>query len=180
MSKVIAVFGSARVDPGDFAYDESYKIGKTLGEAGYDVITGGYDGVMDAASKGAKEAGTHVIGVTVRELEAYRESRVNPYVMEEIKYDTLRERLHHLIDNSDAYIIMPGGIGTLQELVDVWQLMRMNHVTRKPIICYGDYWINILTPMMETTFLSPTDKDLLQLVNTPEETLAILKDYFKE
>jgi uncharacterized protein (TIGR00730 family) len=180
MPPIVAVFGSARIENDDPIYADSEAVGRALGLAGYTVMTGGYDGVMDAASKGANQAGAHVIGVTVRDLEAYRETTVNQWVKEEVKYDTLRQRLHHLIDNADAYVVMPGGIGTLQEIIEVWQLMRIGHLERKPILCYGDFWHKLLNDMMVSPFVGKTDNELLEFVHDTDALLARLALFFAD
>ena len=118
---IIAVFGSARVTPVDAAYEMAYAIGRSLAENGDTVITGGYGGVMEAASKGASEAGGAVVGVTLTpgSMGQARERVVNAWVQENITYDTMRQRLHHLVDVPDGYVALPGGIGTLEEVVEM-------------------------------------------------------------
>lgn len=176
--RVIAVFGSARVDPGDEVYEASAEVGQALARAGYTVMTGGYEGVMAAASRGAAEADGHVIGVTVRALELVRESRVNAWVHEEVKYDTLRERLHHLVDQADGYIVMPGGVGTLQELAEVWQLMRLRKAHHRPLICYGDFWLQLLEDLVASRYVGLEEKQFVDFVENTDEMLDSLKRAF--
>src|SRR5215213_1776620 len=109
MSKTVAVFGSARVQPNTDEYEECYQVGRALARAEYITLTGGYSGVMEAASRGASEAGGVVHGATVESLERIGESRLNQWVGREYRYPTLRERINHLIDKSDAYVVMNGG-----------------------------------------------------------------------
>src|SRR5690349_5396400 len=101
--KTVAVYGSARTANNDPVYAATQAVGRALAEAGFTVMTGGYDGIMAAASQGAAEAGGHVIGITVRALEMIGERVVNRWVKEEIKYDTMTERLVHLTRHADAY-----------------------------------------------------------------------------
>lgn len=180
MEKMVAVYGSARVLPGEAEYQDALAVGQALAKAGYTVMTGGYAGVMAAASEGAAAAGGHVIGVTVRELEAIGESRTNGWVREEIRCDTLRERLYHLVDRPDAYVLMPGGTGTMQELAEVWQQMRMGAIPKRPIICYGDFWPQLLRPMMETRYVGDSDRELLHTVYEPDELVDYLSNWKSE
>lgn len=109
----IAVFGGASVRPDDVVYTETLRLGKMLGGHGFTVLTGSYIGVMEAASRGANEAGGHVVGMSCAEIENWRQVKPNRWVLEEHHYETLRERLFALIDGCDAAIVMPGGVGTL-------------------------------------------------------------------
>jgi uncharacterized protein (TIGR00730 family) len=139
---VITVFGSAAPLPGTAPYEAARTVGQLLAEAGLSVQTGGYAGVMSGASQGASEAGGHVIGVTSAQIEQFRPVPPNEWVAEEIKHDTLRQRLLHLVDYSDGYIIMPGGIGTLSELAMVWSFLQ---VRRNPTQT-GDCRWHVMAP----------------------------------
>src|SRR5215475_14919834 len=109
----VTVFGGSEPKEGSAAYAEAMELVKLLAEHGHTVLTGGYIGVMEAVSRGAREAGGHVIGVTCEEIEAWRHIKANAWVMEEIRKKTLVERLHALIHESDAALALSGGAGTL-------------------------------------------------------------------
>ena len=109
--KRITVFGGSQPRPGDPAYQEALRLGQLLGQAGYAVLTGGYIGTMEAVSRGASENGGHVIGVTCDEIESWRPVKPNPWVQEELRFPTLRQRLYALIDECHAALALPGGIG---------------------------------------------------------------------
>src|SRR3989304_891341 len=114
--KVVSVFGGSAPQPGSAPYDEAVLMGRLLAQAGYTVATGGYTGGMEAASRGAAEAGGHVIGVTCRLIENWREGfGPNQWVKEEIKFASLRERLYHLVTFCDAAVALGGGVGTLSQ-----------------------------------------------------------------
>src|SRR6185295_11638657 len=102
---------------------EAYELGKLLAGAGHTVLTGGYMGTMEAVSKGANEAGGHVIGVTCAQIESWRATGPNAWVKEQRRFETLQERLNCLIDSCDAAIALPGGPGTLTEIALSWNLM---------------------------------------------------------
>ena len=180
MKKIIAVFGSARIHPNDAVYQQSYDIGRALALAGYITMTGGYNGVMEATSKGAQEAGGDVQGITVTSLEYIGESRTNQWVTEEIRYETLPERVKHLVDTADAYITMPGGIGTAQEIIEVWQQMRLGDLPEKPLYIYGDFWQPMIQNMLKDKYVNELDMHLLTQVNTPQEIIEALAIAFDE
>ncbi|MBC7815027.1 MAG: LOG family protein [Burkholderiales bacterium] len=172
--KTIAVFGSAVPKPEEMDYQHAYELGRALCASGYQVMTGGYSGVMEAVSKGGCEVGGHVIGVTTALFDATRPNGANQWVKQEIKYLTLRERLIHMIVEPDGYVAMPGGLGTLNELVMVWELMRVDDIPRRPLICYGQYWERMLANFVESPYIQPTFWDLLTFADTPEEAVAAL------
>ena len=136
----VSVFGGAQPKEGETAYTEAMELGKLLAERGHTVLTGGYIGVMEAVSRGAKEAGGHVIGVTCEDIEAWRKVSANSWVMEEIRKKTLIERLHTLIHESDVAFALPGGAGTLTEIALMWNLMIVESLHRRPLILIGRGW----------------------------------------
>ena len=135
--KVISVFGSSAPKPGSADYQSAKTVGRLLAEAGFTVQTGGYIGVMSAASQGANEAGGHVIGVTSAQIEQYRPTPPNQWVIEEVKCKGLRDRLLYLVDNCDGAIVMPGGIGTLSELSLIWSFVQVGEISPLPIVAVG-------------------------------------------
>ena len=143
MRKIITVFGSSLPKDGDKDYEEAYKLGRLLAECGFDVCTGGYQGVMDAVSRGASEGGGEAIGVTVDKWGTAR----SKYLTKEIKCETLFERILKLVDLGDGYVILPGGTGTLLELAVVWEFMNKNLIGIKPAACHSRMWKEIIEIM---------------------------------
>ena len=180
MTKTVSVFGSARVAPASKVYEECYQVGRAIAQAGYITLTGGYAGVMEAASRGAAEAGGIVHGATVASLERVGESRLNKWVGQEFCYPSLRERINHLIDKADAYVVMQGGVGTLQEFVEVWQLMRMGDIPEKPLFVYGAFWKPVINDMLTNAYTSDEDMHYLIQVENPEEIIATLQRWFSK
>ncbi|MDP2993622.1 MAG: LOG family protein, partial [Anaerolineales bacterium] len=119
----ITVFGGSQPKEGNASYAEAYELGSLLARAGHTVLTGGYIGTMEAVSRGAAEAGGHVIGVTCADIEAWRPVRPNAWVQEQRRFATLQERLNELVLACDAAIALPGGPGTLTEIALTWNLM---------------------------------------------------------
>lgn len=157
-------------------YIAAYNIGRALGEAGYCVMTGGYAGIMEAASRGAAEADAHVIGVTTVQIDIIRSHGCNQWVNDEIKYPTLRERLLHLVTEADGYVVMPGGVGTLNELITVWELMRIGDIDNRPLICYGAYWLHTLAELKKSQYVLPHYWDMIEFADTPQEVIAKLQN----
>lgn len=173
----IAVFGSAQTPQTSSLYQESYLLGKLLGQRGHTVLTGGYTGTMEAVSRGAAEAGAHVIGVTCAELERYRSTPANPWVQEEWKYPTLHERLNALIEGGeDAAIALPGGAGTLAEVVMLWNRMITGALPERQIIIIGSGWQAVFDALFKSQaeFIPTGTTSLLQFVENVSQAVAKL------
>jgi uncharacterized protein (TIGR00730 family) len=179
MSKKISVFGGSAPKPGTLAYQQAYELGKLLGGAGMTVLTGGYMGTMEAASRGASEAGGHVIGVTSNEIEAWRPIGPNAWVAEEWRCQTLNERLNMLVERCDAAIALPGGIGTLLEIALTWNQLVIDIIEPKPMILLGSSWHKV----METFFaelgdyVSINDRQYLAFAPDPQAALELLTNF---
>jgi len=171
----VAVFGSAIVAPESDEYQSAYVVGQALAQAGYTVMTGGYAGIMAGASHGAAEAGGHVIGVTSTRIEILRNGLdANGWVHEKIHHETLRERLVYLVQQADAYVIMPGGLGTLTELALAWELVRAGELPPRPIIVYGTYWRQIIAPLQESAYIHAGAFDAMYFVDDAAGVLNAL------
>ncbi len=140
----ISVFGGSQPKEGDTAYHEALELGQLLAQRGHAVLTGGYIGTMEAVSRGASEAGGHVIGVTCEDIENWRKVAPNRWVMEERRRKTLLERLQGLIEGCDAALALPGGPGTLTEISLMWNLMVVESIHRRPLILIGSGWQSVL------------------------------------
>jgi len=139
--KTVTIFGSSLPGEGSAAYAQARRLGRLLAESGFAICNGGYGGLMEASARGAREAGGHTIGVT---CELWR-SRVNPWIVEEIRTSSFLQRLMTLIERGDAYIVLPGGTGTLAELALVWEMMNKSALAEtvggpKPLLVMAPYW----------------------------------------
>ncbi|NJC94930.1 MAG: DNA-binding protein [Anaerolineales bacterium] len=139
----ITVFGGSQPREGESAFEEALLLGRLLAQRGHTVLTGGYIGTMEAVSRGAQEAGGHVIGVTCEEIENWRKVAPNRWVKEEWRKKTLIERLQALIEGCDAALALPGGPGTLTEIALTWNLMIVESLHRRPLILIGDGWQSV-------------------------------------
>ncbi len=133
----IAVFGSSQVAPGDPAWQEAVAVGRGLAEADCVLVTGGYGGVMEAASLGSREAGGHTIGLTLGLLGS---RQANAAVVEEIHAADLFDRLRNFVDHADGFIALPGGVGTLLEIALLWNLKVLNAHDGPPVWLVGSAW----------------------------------------
>ena len=136
----VTVFGGAQPKEGSKNYEEARELGKLIAEGGHAVLTGGYMGTMEAVSRGASEAGGHVIGVTCIDIEEWRGATPNQWVKEERRKKSLIERLQGLIEGCDAAIALPGGAGTLAEISLMWNLMIVESLPRRPLTLVGSGW----------------------------------------
>ncbi len=176
MTKIVSVFGGSRPKAGDAAYEQARALGAALAQAGWTVATGGYSGVMEAASRGACEAGGHVIGVTCGLIEQWKGLRANEWVKEEKKFATLRERLSHLVEFCDAAVALPGGIGTLSEVALTWSLLQTGEIAAKPLVVVGKIWTETVSTFIRHSdgYLHPGDDALVFLANNVDEAVAYL------
>jgi uncharacterized protein (TIGR00730 family) len=169
----VTVFGGSHPTESDYA--SAQELGRMLGEAGHTVLTGGYIGTMEAVSRGAAEAGAHVIGVTCDEIERWRPLGPNAWVKEEMRFPTLRERLYGLIELSEAAIALPGGPGTLAEIAMVWNHLVISVLPPRWLILVGNGWKNTF----ETLFVGLDDyiavPDRRWLVFAEDVTSAVEK-----
>jgi uncharacterized protein (TIGR00730 family) len=172
----IAVFCSSLSRPGDPDYAEGIHLGRLLASAGHTVITGGYIGTMEAVSRGATEAGGHVIGVTCDEIEAWRPGRANPWVQEERRFQTLHERLFSLIDDCDAAIALPGGIGTLAEIAMMWSNLQIGAISPRPLVLIGSRWKLVFETFWKTFDgqVQENSRALLRFAQNAEEAIGNL------
>ena len=174
MTSIISVFGSSAPGPGSADYEMARDLGRRLAKAGFTAQTGGYVGVMEAVSRGANEAGGHVIGVTCAQIEQFRPIGANAWVKEEIRHETLRDRVIHLVERCDGIVVMPGGIGTLSELALAWNFVQVGEMPGKPIIPVGGLWQRTLAAFIDTAYVHPQHVELLKPVRTPTEAVEVL------
>jgi uncharacterized protein (TIGR00730 family) len=178
----VTIFGSARAKPGTFVYDEVKRVAAALAEMGCDIITGGGPGLMQAANEGAAMAKApernRSVGIRV---DLPFEQEVNPFVEQAFEHKTFFTRLHHFVLTSDAYVVAPGGIGTVLELTMIWQLLQVKHLHDTPLILVGKMWSelvdwakkNLLKP--DLALASPEDMTIPHCVNTADEAISLIR-----
>lgn len=144
-TKIITVFGSSRPEEGHADYAEARELGRALASSGFAVCTGGYGGVMEAVSRGARESGGRVLAVT----SSFFRSRANQWVEEETRVDTWQDRLFELVRLGHGYVACKGGTGTLVELAVVWEMLNKKAMEHRPFVVLGDFWQPILDRVRE-------------------------------
>ncbi len=174
MNKTITIFGSAIPTEDDAQYKFAYQLGASLAQNGFNICTGGYKGIMEAASKGAFDNGGLVYGVTVDLWN----SEPNPYITIEVREEKLFERITKLLELGDAYIILQGGTGTLLEFAAVWEYANKNLQQPKSIICHSQMWKEIVDVMNKQMLLENRRTDLIKCFDTLEEIVDYLKKNF--
>jgi uncharacterized protein (TIGR00730 family) len=176
----VSVFGSARVKPGDEAYQLAEEIGGLLARAGYGVITGGGPGVMEAANKGASEAGGTSVGLSIK---LPHEQSSNPYSNVNIDFNYFFIRKVMFIKYAQAYVVMPGGYGTLDELFESLTLIQTDKIKPFPVVLVGSsYWSGLWDWIKskladELGMISPEDLDFVQVIDDPAEVVKTIKRY---
>jgi uncharacterized protein (TIGR00730 family) len=180
----VAIFGSARAQPGTFVYDEVKRVATAFASMGCDIVTGGGPGLMQAANEGANVAGASgSVGIRV---ELPFEQDVNPFVVQAFEHETFFTRLHHFVIASDAFVVVPGGIGTVLETLMIWQLLQVRHVDNVPLILVGKMWSGLVdwakTSMQDPrlALASPQDLDIPRCVDTADEAIALVRGLHKE
>jgi len=179
----VTIFGSARAKPGTVAYEETKRAARMLAEMGCDIITGGGPGLMQAANAGVDLAGeAKSMGIRV---DLPFEQEVNPFVELAFEHKTFFTRLHHFVLASDAFIVAPGGIGTVLETMMIWQLLQVHHLERTPLIMVGKMWPGLIEWVreamlsFETPLIDPADVDIPICVANSDEAIAIIRDHKK-
>src|SRR5215510_3167723 len=175
----VTIFGSARAKPGTFAYEETKRASHALAAMGCDIITGGGPGLMQAANAGVDAAdGSKSMGIRV---DLPFEQEVNPFVELAYEHKTFFTRLHHFVLASDAFIVAPGGIGTVLETMMIWQLLQVRHLEYTPLILVGKLWPGLVewvrSSMLsfETPLIDPADVDIPICVANADEAIDIIR-----
>lgn len=167
---LVGVLGSARIGPGDARHAAGVGLGAALAEAGYDVATGGYGGLMGAVSQGAAEAGGHVVGLTMR---PWAELSANAWVTDEVVADDWFDRLRRLA-TCDVLVALEGGLGTLAELSTAWANAQTDPETNPPLVLVGPAWSELAAAIERLLVVDGQDIALVQLVATVDDVPAAL------
>jgi uncharacterized protein (TIGR00730 family) len=173
---IVAVFGAAFLPEDSPAYATARELGGLIAGRGWTVATGGYGGTMEAASRGAAEAGGHTIGVTCETLSRTGR-RTNLWVREEIRCATIRERLITLVRKADAAVALDGGIGTLAELAFCWMQIQTGELSPRPLIALGPVWKETLRSFFQAAdvYVKDSDKALIQFAASPSEAVRMIQ-----
>ena len=180
----VTIFGSARAERGSWVYEEVKRVARAMAALGCDIVTGGGPGLMQAANEGAAEAGAAApkqsIGIRV---DLPFEQEGNPFVEQMFEHRTFFTRLHHFVIASDAFVVAPGGIGTVLETMMIWQLLQVRHLHDTPLILVGKMWAELVqwarVHMQDSRLALVNVEDLAipRCVATGDEAIAVIREY---
>jgi uncharacterized protein (TIGR00730 family) len=178
----VSIFGSARVRKGSFAYEETRRAAKALALMGCDIVTGGGPGLMQAANEGASEAPKRSRSYGIR-VDLPFEQDVNAFVQQAFEHRTFFTRLHQFVLASDAFLVTPGGIGTVLEMMMIWQLLQVRHLENIPLILVGKMWPGLIE-WAKASMLSadpplagPEDLQIPLCVDGADEAIAQIREH---
>ncbi|MCW2915595.1 MAG: hypothetical protein JWN52_3663 [Actinomycetia bacterium] len=178
LGPAVSLFGSARTKPGSAEYELAVEIGAKLADAGYAVVTGGGPGIMEAGNKGADENGGISVGLGI---ELPFEQSMNDYIDIGLEFRYFFVRKTMFVKYSQAFVVLPGGFGTLDELFEAITLVQTKKITQFPIVLVGtEFWGGLLdwikATMLPSGKISPSDPELLQLTDDPDEVVRIIRE----
>lgn len=179
VGKAVTIFGSARVKPEDICYQKARLLAEKLVGAGFSVISGGGPGIMEAANRGAAEAGGKSVGMNI---QLPFEQKPNPYANVSINYHYFFIRKVMFVKYSVAYVVMPGGFGTMDELFEALTLIQTKRIKGFPVILMGsEYWKGLLSwlkkTMLSEGMISVEDLDLFKVIDDPDEAVKHIKKF---
>src|SRR5919112_5811393 len=173
--RIVTIFGGSRCDESQEEYEQARRVGQLLAEAGYVICTGGYLGVMEAASRGAREKGGRVLGIVMNQFKA----EPNRYLTDKVASAHFYERLQHLITRSVGFIALRGGMGTVTEVSLVWNKLQTHVIEPRPLVLLGECWPPIVEAWRKHLVVSEVDVDVLDFAETPEQAVAIINEKSK-
>ncbi|HYJ47167.1 MAG TPA: LOG family protein [Pyrinomonadaceae bacterium] len=173
--RIVTIFGGSRCTEESQEYEQARRVGGLLAEAGYVICTGGYLGVMEAASRGAREKGGRVLGIVMNQFKA----EPNRYLTDKVATAHFYERLQHLITRSVGFIALRGGMGTVTEVSLVWNKLQTRVIDYRPLVLLGDCWPPIVEAWRTHLVVSETDARVLDFARTPEQAVSIINEKAK-
>ena len=168
--KIVTIFGGSKCNENSEEYGQAAEIGTRLAEAGFTICTGGYLGVMEAASRGAREKGGRVFGIVMNQFKA----EPNRYLTDKVASAHFYERLQNLITRSVGFIALRGGMGTVTEISLVWNKLQTGVLEPRPLVLLGDCWRNVIRAWQDNLVVSDNDISLLDFARTAEEACRII------
>ena len=170
MERIVTIFGGSKCGEDCEEYGQARRVGQLLAEAGFTICTGGYLGVMEAASRGAHERGGRVLGIVMNQFKA----EPNRYLTDKVASAHFYERLQNLIVRSVGFVAIKGGMGTVTELSLVWNKLQTRVINQRPLVLLGDCWPPVVEACRAHLVVSAQDISLLDFARTPEEAVAII------
>jgi uncharacterized protein (TIGR00725 family) len=168
--RIVTIFGGSKCDETCAEYAQARRVGQLLAEAGYTICTGGYLGVMEAASRGAREKGGRVLGIVMNQFKA----EPNRYLTDKVASAHFYERLQNLITRSMGFIALRGGMGTVTEVSLVWNKIQTHVIESRPLVLLGDCWPPLVKAWQEHLVVSDNDVSILDFAQTADEAVSII------
>jgi uncharacterized protein (TIGR00730 family) len=172
MERIVTIFGGSKCGEESDEYGQARRLGQLLAEAGFTICTGGYLGVMEGASRGARERGGRVLGIVMNQFK----SEPNRYLTDKVASAHFYERLQNLITRSVGFIAVRGGAGTVTELSLVWNKLQTRVIEPRPLVLLGDCWPPVVESFRKNLVVSEQDVSLLDFASTPEDAVRIIKE----
>src|SRR4051812_21412500 len=173
--QIVTIFGGSRCTEADAEYAQAHRVGELLAEAGFVICTGGYLGIMEAASRGAREKNGRVLGIVMNQFQA----EPNRYLTDKVATDHFYDRLQHLIVRSVGFIALRGGMGTVTEVSLVWNKLQTRVIDYRPIVLLGDCWPPVVEAWRKHLVVSEADVSMLDFAETPEQAVSIIREKSK-
>lgn len=168
--KIVTIFGGSKCSPNSPEYLQAKDLGARLAEAGFTICTGGYLGVMEAASRGAREKGGRVFGIVMNQFKG----EPNRYLTDKVATDHFYDRLQNLIMRSVGFVALRGGMGTVTEISLVWNKLQTRVLDKRPLVLLGDCWKEVVRSWQENLVVSNSDVSLLDFANNAEDACRII------
>ena len=173
--RIITIFGGSKCGHDSDEYNQALSLGRQLAQAGYTICTGGYLGVMEAASRGAREAGGRVLGIVMNQFKA----EPNRYLTDKVATDHFYDRLQNLITRSVGFVALRGGMGTVTEVSLVWNKLQTGVLAKRPMVLVGDGWPAVINALREYLVVSDSDVSLLDFAANADEATAMIVEKTK-
>ena len=170
MEKIVTIFGGAKCREDSREYADALEVGRLLAEAGFTICTGGYLGVMEAASRGARERGGRVLGIVMNQFK----TEPNRYLTDKVASAHFYERLQNLITRSVGFVALHGGVGTVTELSLVWNKLQTRVIEPRPLVLLGESWPPIIESFRQHLVVSDSDVELLDFARDAREAVDII------
>ena len=174
-NRIVTIFGGSRCGEKSDEYQQAYRVGSLLAESGFTICTGGYLGVMEAASRGARERGGRVLGIVMNQFKG----EPNRFLTDKVATNHFYDRLQNLITRSVGFVALRGGMGTVTEVSLVWNKLQTRVIEPHPLVLLGNSWRPVVQCWQENLVVSETDVSLLDFAETAEEAVNIINEKSK-
>jgi uncharacterized protein (TIGR00730 family) len=168
--RIVTIFGGSKCRENSPEYKEAKELGGRLAEAGFTICTGGYLGIMEAASRGAREKGGRVFGIVMNQFKG----EPNRYLTDKVATDHFYDRLQNLISRSVGFVALRGGMGTVTEISLVWNKLQTRVIEKRPLVLLGDCWKEVVNAWQENLVVSDSDVAFLDFAQNAEDACQII------